>query len=315
MKQRVFSFDGSEVRKLAVEAPGPLRWATWNKGDGSSLLVGDRGSLFEYRGGAFRAIRSGTTENLRCVELHPDGSKAYACGNDGTILLIDGDAVTPVRSEGREGLRRLGWNHSGSRALIVGNSGAAYVMGSHQELVRVRGAETHLRSVAWHPKDDVAIVAGNCFRDSIGSLTPSPNLFELMGDTLNEVSDVEGSRADLTSASWRPDGSACLVAGFDQTWHTATLLSYSPAGLTDVKWGDGNLFPTACSWNPSGSYALIGTSPLTDQEGPASLYRHDYGRGITKVADLEGFGVSCIAWKDEHMALVACSRHVRAFSA
>jgi WD40 repeat protein len=314
MKQRVLSFDEGKLQPLSVDSPGPIRWVSWDRKEGSSLLAGDRGALFEYRKDKFSAVPSSTAQNLRCVEYHPDGGFAYACGNQGTIFRVDSSGATPVQGGIQESLRRLGWNAPGNRALFVGNAGAAYLMDRDRNLVKVVGAETHLRSVAWHPKDDVAIVAGNCFRDSIGSLTPSPNLFEMKGSSLEEITDIEGSRADFTAASWRPDGSTCLIAGFDQTWHTSSLVSYSRGMLTDVKWGQENLFPTAISWNPSGSYALIGTSPLAPDEGTASLYRYQDGAVVTKVTDLDGFGVSCIAWKDEGLALIACSRSVRAFS-
>jgi WD40 repeat protein len=314
MKQRVLSIVDGALVKLAVEAPGALRWASWNRKDGTALLAGDHGSLFEYSDGAFKALTSGTVENLRCVDVHPDGGFAYACGNSGTILRVEGGSGKVIQSEARESLRRLAWNNTGGRALVVGNGGAAYTLSPGGELARASGAETNLRSIAWSPKEDAALVAGNCFRDSIGGLTPSPNLFELRGTTLNEISDLEGSRADLTSASWRPDGSTCLLAGFDQTWHTSTLISYSHGSLTEVKWGEEKLFPTACSWNPSGSYALIGTSLLTAEEGSASIYRYDQDGSIRIVDELAGYGASCIAWNDERTALVTCSRHVRAFS-
>jgi hypothetical protein len=315
LKQRVFSFDGGELRALALEAPGPLRWAAWNRMDCSALLVGDHGSVFEYREGVFGPIKSGTTENLRCVEFRQNGGAAYACGNGGTVVRIEGGAVSKLRSEGRDNLRRLAWSIGGARALVVGNNGAAYILDPSDELSKVPGAETHLRSVAWYSDDDLALVTGNCFRDSIGSLSPSPNLFELKDDVLNEVTNFEESRADLTSSSWRPHGSDCLVAGFDQTWHTPVLFSYAPGRLTALEWVGENIFPTACSWNPTGTYALVGTSPLTGEEGPASLWRYEFGGGVTKLADLQGFGVSCIAWKDEDLALIACSRSVRAYSA
>jgi len=315
LKQRVLAFDGGGLRRLAVEAPGPVRWAAWSRGDGSYLIVGDRGSLFEYREETFRRIPSGTAQNLRSVGFRGDGRRADACGNGGTILRIEGGVATVVRSDARESLRRIAWNHSGTRALIVGNGGAAYTLDSSGKVSKVHGAETHLRSVAWHPQADIALVTGNCFRDSVGSLSPSPNLFELSGDVLNAVSDFQDSRADLTSSSWNPDGSSCLVAGFDQTWHTPVLFSYSTGTLTNIEWPGENIFPTACSWNPSGSYALIGTSPLSETEGPASLYGYELGGGVAKLADLEGFGVSCIAWRDEKFALIPCSRSVRAYSA
>jgi len=315
LKQRVLSFDGRHLSKLSVEAPGPLRWAAWDGMDGFALLVGDHGSVFEYRDRDFRPIVSGTTKNLRCVEFRRDGAVAYACGNGGTVMRVEGGAVSQLRSESRENLRRLAWNSGGARALVVGNSGAAYILNPSEELSKVPGAETHLRSVAWYPDDDLALVTGNCFRDSIGSLSPSPNLFELKHDTLNEVTNFEESRADLTSSSWRPRGSDCLVAGFDQTWHTPVLFSYAPGRLTALEWAGENIFPTACSWSPTGAYALVGTSPLTGEEGPASLWRYEVGGGVTKLADLEGFGVSCIAWRDEDLALIACSRSVRAYSA
>ena len=199
--------------------------------------------------------------------------------------------------------------------MVVGNGGIAFTMDTDERLTTVRGAETHLRSIAWHPSRDIALVAGNCFRDSIGGLTPSPNLFLLQGGALAEVSDLEASRDDLTCTAWHPDGSGCLISGFDQTWHTAALLSYSETGVVRLDWTPEKLFPTSCSWDPSGSFALIGTTPLTEDEGTAGLYRFDRkGRNVAKLADLEGYGASCIAWR-ENRAIIACARTARAYSA
>ena len=231
------------------------------------------------------------------------------------MLRIEGGKVSSVASDGRTTLRRLGWSDSGRRALVVGNGGAAFLMDGNENLSRVLGAETHLRSVAWRPNHDTAIVTGNCFRDSIGGLTPSHNLFELNGDALTEVSDLEASRADLTAANWHPEGSSCLVVGFDQTWHNATMLSYSRGAIREVAWGAERLFPTACSWNPSGEFALVGTAPLASDEGSAGLYRFEpRSEAVTKVQDLNGLGVSCISWKDRDVALIACSRSIPAYS-
>src|SRR5208282_5705661 len=165
------------------------------------------------------------TENLRGAEFSPTGETAFACGNSGLILSMSGRVWKVVKEDIRENLRRVAWDPSGKRVLFAGNNGAAYIHdGLKFEIVH--GADTHLRSIAWHPRDGYALVAGNCFRDSVGGLSPSPNLFRLVGGSLQDVSTLAESRADLTAASWRPDGSSCLLTGFDQTWHTPALFSY-----------------------------------------------------------------------------------------
>jgi WD40 repeat protein len=312
MKQKVLTFDGRSLRGETVDAPGRLRWACWESGDGSALLVGDRGTLIDYIDGSFATVSNPTKVNLRCAEYSSGGDRAYACGNSGSILLLENDTVSPVKQDVRENLRRVAWGPSGQSVLFAGNNGAAYVLTS-SGFETVHGSDTHLRSIAWHPQQDYALVAGNCFRDSVGGLSPSPNLFRFDGRSLSDVSGLAESRADLVSASWNPDGSSCLLAGFDQTWHTPVLLSYDGEALTEKVWGSENIFPTACAWHPSGEYALIGTSAMTADEGATALYRFD-GRSVVKVSDLGGRGVSCIAWSPGGLALIVSSRSIRAFS-
>lgn len=324
MKQSIFKFEDDRPVRREIEASGSIRWIAWNESTGrrsassSALLVGNRGSIFEYDPDAdeFRRVQSGTGANLRCVDFRPDGRVAYACGNEGTLLRIEDGRVTSLGSDSRTTFRRLGWSDDGRYALIVGNDGTAFIMTRTEKTSTVLGADTHLRSIAWRPKHDTAVVTGNCFRDSIGGLTPSPNIFELRGGVLHEVTDLEASRADLISSSWHPSGSSCLVTGFDQTWHTPVLMSYDSGALTDVPWKEEKVFPTACSWNPSGNYALIGSSRLTPSEGSASLYRYEpVHHTISRVDRMDDYGISCIAWRDEKSALIAGSRGTWAYSA
>jgi WD40 repeat protein len=312
MKQKILTFDGRSLASKSVDAPGRLRWVCWNRSDGSALLVGDGGTLIAFRGGSFARLGSAARANLRCADYSPKGDRAYVCGNDGSILLLEKDTVAPIKQDVRENLRRVAWHPSHERVLFAGNNGAAYVLTS-SGFETVPGADTHLRSIAWHPQQDYALVAGNCFRDSVGGLSPSPNLFRFDGSSLSDVSSLAESRADLVSASWNPDGSSCLLAGFDQTWHTPALFSYNGEALSEKVWGSENIFPTACAWHPSGEYALIGTSAMTAEEGATALYKFD-GRSVVKVSDLGGRGVSCIAWSPEAIALIVSSRSIRAFS-
>jgi WD40 repeat protein len=313
MKQKILTFDGRTMGERLVNAPGRLRWACWSRMGGTALLVGDGGTVIEYTGDEFARLDSTTTENLRGAEFSPSGESAFACGNSGLVLSLTGGVWKRVKEDIRENLRRVAWDPSGKRTLFVGNNGAAYVYaGSSFEIVH--GADTHLRSIAWHPRDGYALVAGNCFRDSVGGLSPSPNLFRLEDGSLQDVSTLAESRADLTAASWRPDGSYCLLTGFDQTWHTPALFRYGEEGLREIAWGSENIFPTACAWHPSGEYALIGTSAMTDDEGETAVYKFD-GKSVTKLAKLGGLGVSCIAWSRDGLAFVVASRWIRAFSA
>ncbi len=312
MKQRVLRFDGDSLGALPVEAPGPIRWIARTKDQGD-LLVGDRGGVLRYDGKKFRLIPAPTSQNLRCVTVSPKDGMGYACGNSGTIVRISGDAASTRDLRLRENLRRIAWDRTGTELLVVGNDGSADIIGPNEKVTRVFGADTHLRSIAWHPSRMSALVTGNCFRDGIGSLTPSPNLFELEGHALREVSTLGESNADLTASSWHPDGSSCLLAGFDQTWHTPALFTYSGVKMHLVEWTDPALFPTACAWSPDGRYALVGTSPMTGDEGVAALFRYS-GGSVEKIDDLDGYGASCIAWGTDGAALIACSRTNRAFN-
>jgi WD40 repeat protein len=312
MKQKVLTFDGRSLGGETVEAPGRLRWACWNRMDGSALLVGDRGTVISYVDHTFSRLDAGSDDNLRCSDFSPREDSAYACGNSGLILRIEGGRTERLKEDVRENLRRVAWDPAGTRCLFVGNNGAAYVRSASKFEV-VQGADTHLRSIAWHPRDGYALVAGNCFRDSVGGLSPSPNLFKFEQGSLEDVSTLAESRADLVATSWKADGSSCLLTGFDQTWHTPSLLSYDGETLVEIVWGSENIFPTACAWHPSGEYALVGTSALTPDEGTTALYKFD-GKTVTKISELGGFGVSCIAWSAEGVAIVVAPRSIRAFS-
>ena len=296
-----------------MEAPGRLRWASPGGPEGASLIAGDRGTLLLYRDGSGTRLETGTRVNLRCAAFSAPRRTTYACGNDGLVLRVSEGRAERVGVDARDNLRRLSWDPSGQRCLVVGNNGTALTLGP-TAFETVHGADTNLRSVVWHPSGGYALVAGNCFRDSVGGLSPSPNLFRFEGGRLVDVSTMAESRADLVAASWRPDGSSCLLAGYDQTWHTPSLVSFEDGSLRVIPWVAENVFPTACSWHPSGEYALIGTSQMTDEEGSTAIYRYD-GRAVAKVADLRGFGVSCISWHSDHLALVIASRSVRAYSA
>jgi WD40 repeat protein len=313
MKARLFTFDGRSLRAESVESSGSLRWGCWNRRDGSALLVGDRGTLLESHGSGFIGIQTRTPLNLRCVDYSPDGKTAFACGNAGLALRVEGGEAMPLEGRGTENLRRVAWDPSGSGALFVGNNGAAYVSTS-TGLLTVQGADTNLRSIAWHASDGYALVSGNSFRDSFGGLLPSPNLFRFKGGELGQGPALADTRADLVAASWKPDGSSCLLVGYEQTWHTPSLLSYDEKGLTPLPWEVKSVFPTACAWHPTGEYALLGTSAMTDDEGSAALYRFD-GKAVEKISTLEGSGVSCITWSKDGVALVVASRSARAYSA
>jgi WD40 repeat protein len=321
MKQRLLVFNGSSLTTETVDAPGHLRWAAWSRADEgeSALLVGDRGTLVSYNQGGFKRIRTHTTQNLRCVEFSPKGDTAYVCGNGGTILTATLGWSKPLKAgDARENLRRIGWSPKGDLALVVGNEGAAYTLRHDGRLARVQGAETNLRSVAWHPRESYALVLGNCFHDSVGGLTPSANLFRFdeVAGSLVELRDIAESRADLTAASWRPDGSSCLLVGFDQTWHTPASFSYAQGSLRQIPWHGAGLFPTNCAWHPSGGYALAGTCLMRAGEGDCSLYSYDGGvEGVRKVSALGDFGVACIAWSpDGCRAILTGSASARAFS-
>ncbi len=320
MKYKLFAFDGDSLKKESVESPGRPRWVSWRPGDGdgSALIAGDRGALVSYEGGRFKRVQTRTSQNLRCVEFSHAGDTALVSGNGGTLLTATLGSSQPLEgNDARENLRRIGWSRDDKVALVVGNGGAAYALRG-RGLEKVHGAETNLRSVAWHPREDYALVCGNCFRDSVGSLTPSPNLFKFEGGASNFIEEhgIQESRADFTGASWKADGSSCFLVGFDQTWHTPTSFTYQ-GGLTQVPWEGGTVFPTTAAWHPSGKYALIGTCLMRSGEGDCALYRYEAGpsSAVQKVTDLGDFGVSCIAWSpDGAKAFITGSSTVRAFS-
>jgi WD40 repeat protein len=311
MNHKLLMFDGQSLSTEMVEAPGRLRWACWSA-RGSALLVGDRGTALVYEDGRFRRLRTHVAHNLRCADFSPDGTTAYICGNSGALLTTDLQTSEVIQTDVRGNLRRLGWSPRGDRVILVGNDGEAYSL-EEKRLEKVHGAETNLRSIAWHPGGDYALVAGNCFRSSVGSLTPSPNLFRYERGLFVELRDISESRADLTSSSWRPKSSQCLIVGYDQTWHTPTSNIYDEGAFRETPWSSDHLFPTSCAWHPSGEYALVGTGLMRAGEGDCSLYRYD-DEGIKKLLDLGQSGVSCIAWSGEGRAFILASTSVRAFS-
>ena len=240
-------YDGKAFRAEETGTPHDLRWAAWRPDGALALLAGNSGTLVERRGGAYHAINTARSENLRGVDWRPDGAEALAVGNSGVILRIAHDSVERVPFPTPVALRRVAYHPSGEYALVAGNDGLLVRVDSNGARAAGFGAG-HLRTVAWHPGGREALVCANhaLYR------------YDPFTDALALVSELGG---DAIDASWRPDGSEALVAGFlqgDGIWQRAgALWRWDSKRLEQLALGRTLPPLTGVAWRPQGDSALV----------------------------------------------------------
>ncbi len=317
LRNRVLLYDGSHASSEIIEADGPLRWAAWKRDGSEALIVGNKGTILSYSADqkSVRKIPSPVNANLRGVDFSPEGNLAVIVGNAGTVLIVT-DSVKQVESITPSNLRKIAWKNDGSGALIVGNDGAAFFLAA-RGLRRVYGVANHLRSISWHPKDQYAVVVGNSVKSGLAGLVPAPGFyrFDTGSFSLTPLREISPETPkDLTSASWRPDGSQCIVVGYDQTWHTSELYTFDGKSVAVSDWKAENLLPTSFAWHPSGTYGLIVTGGWGG-EGMGTILKYDDG-APKAVYKARRYLMSCVAWNPRgNHALILGSSRSRSFSA
>ena len=317
LRNKVLLYDGSEVSSQVVESEGALRWASWRPDGSEALMVGNNGTILAYSVDkkGVRNVSSPVKANLRGVEFSPDGRVAVIVGNSGTILLLS-DLLRRLESATSSNLRRVAWKPDGSGALIVGNEGAAYFLAS-RGLKRVYGVGNNLRSAAWHPKEDYAVIVGNSVKATLAGLVPAPGFYRFDTNSffLTQIRPTSPETPkDLTCVSWKPDGSQCIIVGYDQTWHTSELYFFDGKSVTASDWKEENLLPTGFAWHPSGRYGLIVTGGVN--RGETGMVLSYDGAKPSVIHREPGYNISCVTWnpRGSH-ALILGSKGARSFSA
>jgi len=311
LRNKVLIYDGSRFSSQVIEAEGALRWASWKHDGSEALIVGNSGTILVYSADrkVLRTISPPVNVNLRGVGFSPDDRFAVIVGNAGTLLLLS-DVIRRLESATASNLRRVAWMPRGTGALIVGNEGAASFLAA-KGLKRVYGVGNNLRSIAWHPKEDYAVVVGNSVQATLAGLVPAPGFYRFESDnfSLTQIRQTSPETPkDLTCAEWKPDGSHCIIVGYDQSWHTPELYSFDGKSLTETDWKAENLLPTGFGWHPSGKYGLIVTGGLTGGETGVVL---SYDGGTPSVIHRESrYNMSCISWnpRGEYALILGSSR-------
>jgi WD40 repeat protein len=317
LRNKVLIYDGSRVSSQIVEAEGALRWAAWRPDGSEALIVGNNGTILAFSGDrkSVRNVSSPVKANLRGVDFSPDGRLAVIVGNAGTILLLS-DLLTRLESATSSNLRRVSWKPDGTGALIVGNEGAAYFLASIG-LKRVYGVGNNLRSAAWHPKEDYCVVVGNSVKATLAGLVPAPGFYRFDTDSffLTQIRQTSPETPkDLSCASWKPDGSQCIIVGYDQTWRTSELYFFDGKSVTASDWKEENVLPTGFAWHPSGRYGLIVTGAL-DRGETGMVLGYD-GPRPSVIHQEPDYSISCVTWNPRgDYALMLGSRGARSYSA
>jgi len=317
LRIKVLIYDGLRTSSEILEADGALRWAAWRHDGSEAIIVGNKGTILSYSPDSrvVKRIPSFVKVNLRCIEFSPDDRLAVIAGNDGTILTLSG-SVKKVETNTATNLRRVAWRRNGAGALIAGNDGEAYYL-TAAGAKRVYGARNHLRSISWHPNNDYAILVANSVTPSMAGLLPASAVYRFDTGTLSLAplwENLPETPKDLTCASWRPDGSECLILGYDQSWNTSELYTFDGKSLISRDWKVENMLPTCFDWHPSGRYGVIVTGNLS-RGGVGRLLKYGGGRPSIEHEEM-GYSCTCVAWNPRgNHALILGSGLSRAFSA
>lgn len=314
-KNRALLFDGDKFSEVIIDAPSLLRWVCWR--DDELIMVGNNGCVIIYTlSGKVRQINSGTDENLRCIDISKDGDTAIIVGNKGTILMMRDEELSKVDSATDSNLRRVAWSDDGSYALAVGNEGAALLI-HRGRVMSVESEGNNLRSVSWH-RDGYAIVVGNTARATIGGMIPASGFyrFDPIKLQLTPIARLNEPRTpeDLTSVSWRPDWSYCVIVGYDQVWSTPSLYKYDGSSIVKIEWKGEDVYPTGFAWHPSGKFGNIVTGGPKLGSGRGMVFKFD-GSSPSLIYDWKENHIGCISWsKDGKYALIIGDPEIRSFS-
>ena len=264
------------------------------------ILAGNRGRVLNIRDdGKDIPIETRIIANLRSVSVNPTNNSALLVGNAGTLIAIKNGIATRLASSTFENLRVVRWNADGSQALIAGNNGTL-IKYTEQGIEAIEGARANLRGISWRRTFHEALVTSNCFAEAF---VPSPNLF-LFDAGKNTLMPVSEGRLDLIGVDWKPDGSFALVVGYDVVWHTGFIGRFEAPNLSAIAFQNAQVYPTAVSWDPTGTMAAIATciTQLRSGEGKIMLWNGDT---LQEIYRNEHFFFSAVAWSPVGFKLAA----------
>jgi hypothetical protein len=270
MLMYVFDPAAATLRPIEVEPQRPLRWAAWNPGDESYLVVGNGGTALRYAtDGGCHSLATNTNRNLRGAAFSPDGSEALLVGNQGIVLRYAQltAAMNQITSPTRENLRRVAYRPDGTMALIVGNSGTVLRYDSNH-LVPVPGDRAHtLRAISWRPDGAYALIGAYA---SAYAGYPRPHALYRCDGVYLQAALATDDEDDFVAVAWHPVNRQALIAGYAYEGSDAVankVVAFDGSGFsTRAVEASGALL--GASWHPSGEYAL-----LCGEDGTLLRYR------------------------------------------
>ena len=301
------TYEGDEVNTRTFR--GRLRGLAWDQLGSSLTLVGNAGRVLKIRDGESVSLDSGTTHSLRSVSINPINNTALVVGNGGTVIAINPNNIAiKIDSSTFENLRGVRWNEYGTIALIPGNNGTLLKYTAHG-LEAVNVGRANLRGISWRKNTPQALVTSNCFAEEF---IPSPNLF-LFDANENMVNPVSEGRSDLIGVDWNAGGSFAVVVGYDVVWHNGFIGRYDESGLSPVDFENSHVYPTAVSWDPTGSVAAIATAAPEPPSSQGRIMLWD-GQVLREIYRNEDFFFSNVAWSPVGFKLAAvASTETRTF--
>lgn len=145
--------------------PNVFRGVDWCKDDNGLVLAGDGGRIIEVHGEKSVVVDSGTRQNLRAVSTNRQDGTTLVVGNSGTVIELYEDHMhKTINLSTMENLRAVSWRPGEKSALIAGNAGTLLSY-SQSSVEGVAGARANLRRISWRPNGHGALVASNCFAE------------------------------------------------------------------------------------------------------------------------------------------------------
>ncbi len=253
--------------------------------------MGDGGVVFSFDLSSFHRIRFPGSQNLRCVAHIPNSSNFYVVGNEGTIGFRENELFEMRKSPTRENLRRVAFDPQTKIGLIVGNGGVALRI-REETLDAVAGSMgSNLRSVAWRVTGGLALVTANRYMEGF---VPAPTVYSYKAGDDSLFPIHENGSVELALAAWRPGQEEALLAGYDLVWNKSVFLRYVGGEIRPLDFSvDG--YPSALSWMPDGTAALLGTAEAVGESPKGKLYLM-HNSALSEKLRLEDSYVCSIAW-------------------
>jgi PKD repeat protein len=151
-------------------------------------------------------------------------------------------------------LNGVSWSPDGSVALVVGASGTLISYDGVRFTQLYTNSSLDFTDVAWYPSGEYALITatgGKLLKYQSGGLSEIPT----------------GTAVDLNAITINPNTGLGLIVGEERT-----ILLHGPGGITTISSG-GTFSVSSASWEPSGSYAIIG-GYIPSQMNSGTLLRY-----------------------------------------